>query len=431
MAARPSHTREVVRRLAAGGALTLAMGAGLSDDLQGTPDGRRGARVLHFDLPHLGGTQVLVPRATPTGIVLLLHRGASAPERSALLDAVPWHVMLVDVDVTRLVLPRPHACGDAAALLEDISRRAQRDAGLTSYRRPVVVATAGALPLAAAALAGSTDAALPAGVAVGRIADEEAITCVGGAVAPETGARVDRWRYAATPRVLGSPLEAALRTAATEPRRDPTPVQRWLRNFDLPLTAAWSSRPRAILALLSPASGWRASEDVLARRLADAGVHVVGIDALRSFWQRRSPRDVALELQRLTDALTSTGLPVYIGGRGFGAETMAVAGELMASRRAVTGVVLVDPGPIAFFEVEPPALARRPISPIDWSTRAAVERLRLPTLCVAQGPDSPATRLCGSLARRGQATLARTDGNAAALADAITRFVLGRQVPRT
>ena len=42
MAARPSHTREVVRRLAAGGALTLAMGAGLSDDLQRTPDGRRG-----------------------------------------------------------------------------------------------------------------------------------------------------------------------------------------------------------------------------------------------------------------------------------------------------------------------------------------------------------------------------------------------------
>jgi len=35
---------------------------------------------------------------------------------------------------------------------------------------------------------------------------------------------------------------------------------------------------------------------------------------------------VALELQRLTDALASTGLPVFIGGREFGAETMAVAG---------------------------------------------------------------------------------------------------------
>ena len=50
---------------------------------------------------------------------------------------------------------------------------------------------------------------------------------------------------------------------------------------------------------------------------------------------------------------------------------------------------------------------------------------------VAERVLREATRLCGSLARRGQATLARTDGNAAALADAITRFVLGRQVPRT
>jgi type IV secretory pathway VirJ component len=431
MAARPSRTREVVRRLAAGVVLTLAMGVGLGDDLKGTPDARRGARALHFDLPHLGGTPVLVPRAAPTGVVLLLHRGASSPERSALLDAVPWHVLLVDVDVTRLGDAGPASCTDAAALLEDISRRAQRDAGLTSYRRPVVVATAGALPLATAALAGSTDVALPAGVAVGRIADDEISECGDGGNSSTAGTRAERWRYAASPHVLGSPLEAALRAAAVEPRRDATPVQRWLRNFDLPLTAVWSSRPRAILALLSPARGWREPEEVLARRLADAGVHVVGIDALRSFWQRRSPRDVALELQRLTEALRSTGLPVYIGGRGFGAETMAVAGEMMSGSRAVAGVVLVDPGPTAFFEVEPPALARRPISPLDWSTRAAVQRLRLPTLCVAQGPDSPATLLCGSLAQRGQATLARTGGEASALAEAITRFVVGRMPPRT
>jgi hypothetical protein len=155
-------------------------------------------------------------------------------------------------------------------------------------------------------------------------------------------------------------------------------------------------------------------------------VHVVGIDALYSFWQRRSPRDVALELQRLTDALASTGLPVYIGGREFGAETMAVAGEMMTPARKVAGVVLVDPGPTAFFEVEPPALALRPTGPSDWSTRAAVTRLERPTLCVTHGDAANGSLLCRSLAGRGQAILSQTSADPAALADTIARFILRR-----
>ena len=182
-----------------------------------------------------------------------------------------------------------------------------------------------------------------------------------------------------------------------------------------------------MLVLLSPARGWRQPEEALARQLAGAGVHVVGIDALQSFWQRRSPRDVALELQRLTDALASTGLPVFIGGREFGAETMAVAGEMMAPNRKIAGVVLVDPGPTAFFEVEPPALALRPIGPSDWSTRAAVTRLERPTLCVTHAATSPGALLCRSLAGRGQATLAQTGANATALAQRDRRLHPARE----
>ena len=181
-----------------------------------------------------------------------------------------------------------------------------------------------------------------------------------------------------------------------------------------------------MLVLLSPARGWREPEEALAQRLATAGVHVVGIDALHSFWQRRSPRDVALELQRLTDALASTGLPVYIGGREFGAETMAVAGEMMTPARKIAGVVLVDPGPTAFFEVEPPALALRPTGPSDWSTRAAVTRLERPTLCVAHAVPVGDSLLCKSLAGRGQARLVQTGADASALANTIARFILGR-----
>ncbi len=277
-------------------------------------------------LPHLGTTPVEIPRATPTGVVLLLHREGTTAERTALVNAVPWHVLLVDVDTARL--GDGGDCAATAARLEDVSRRAQRDAGLTRYLRPVVVATSTALPFAAPAMAGAPDTALPAAVSVGARADDLDMSCP--ETSPGTIATVDsRWRFASSPLTLRVPLEQALAAAAREPARDTTPVERWLRHFDLPLTAAWSSHPRGMLVLLSSARGWRRPDDDLARHLAAAGVHVVGIDALRSFWQRRSPRDVALELQRLTDALASTGLPVFIGGREFGAETMAVAGEMM------------------------------------------------------------------------------------------------------
>lgn len=420
--------REAVRRTAAGLTLLLLAGAGLGDDLRSAPDARLGTRAIRLDLPYVGTSPAQVPQAAPTGVVLLLHRDAGMAERARLTDAVPWHVLLVDVDTRRLVDGATN-CAVAASRLEDVSRRAQRDAGLTRYFRPVVVATPTALPFAGAALAGAPDAAIPAAVSVGTRIDDLALTCAN-ASGPSLPISPSRWRFASSPLTLRTPLEEALATAAAPLPLDGTPVARWLQHFDLPLTAAWSSKPRGMLVLLSPARGWRQPEETLARRLADDGIHVVGIDALQSFWQRRSPRDVALELQRLTDALASTGLPVYLGGQEFGAETIAVVGEMMKPDRRVAGMVLVDPGPTAFFEVEPPALALRPTSPNDWSTRAAVSRIDRPTLCVTHAADSPAALLCGSLSGRGQATLAHTTGDASALARTITQFILARQSAR-
>lgn len=404
--------------------LLLAAGVGLGDDLRSAPDARLGARQVSLDLPHLGTSDVHIPRSTPTGVVLLMHRGGTSAERSALTQAVPWHVLLVDIDTTRLDMRGVPSCADAAALIEDVSRRAQRDAGLTRYLRPVVLATPGALSLAGPALAGASPGVFPAAVSVGAPIADLPTRC--DTVEPPRPQPMP-WRYASGPQTLRRPLEEALAAAALAPVGDGTPVQRWLRHFDLPLTAAWSSRPRGMLVLLSPARGWRQPEEALAQQLSAAGIHVIGIDALLSFWQRRSPRDVALELQRLTDALASTGLPVFIGGREFGAETMAVAGEMMAPDRKIAGVILVDPGPTAFFEVEPPALALRPTGPSHWSTRAAISRLERPTLCVTHDSNSPEALLCRSLAGRSQATQARTGASPSVLAHTIAAFILRRQ----
>src|SRR5690606_13984631 len=96
------------------------------------------------------------------------------------------------------------------------------------------------------------------------------------------------------------------------------PLDRWLASFRLPLSAAWTARPRAVLILMSDAHGLRADDHRLAASLAADGVPVLTVDALRYFWQRRSPRDVAFELKRLMGALQSLEVPVLVGGTGFG-----------------------------------------------------------------------------------------------------------------
>lgn len=417
--------------MAAGLVLLLTAGVAVNEDVQGLPDARRGSRAAVFDLPHLGSAPVHIPLTSPTGVVLLLHAGASPRERDPLIEAVPWHVLLVDVDVGRLGSSAT-GCAALADRLEDVSRRAQREAGITPYRPPVLVVAASALPVAAAALSGSLHTALPAAVALGISSEGPPPPRCPDPPSPGAGAhgggQIGRWYTARDAHMLAPLVEHAVKRAAVTPARHATPVQRWLRHFDLPLNTAWSSAPRAMLVLLSPARGWRAPDEALAQQLSKAGVHVIGIDALQSFWQRRSPRDAAHQLQRLTDALATTGLPIHIGGREFGAETMAVAGEMMASNRHVAGVVLVDPGPTAFFEVEPPALALRPFGPIEWSTRAAVLRLGRPTLCVTHAPGSSSGLLCSSLARRGQATQASTADDTSVLAHTIARFVLRTRV---
>src|SRR5918993_417352 len=118
-----SRVREVSRRFGAGFILLLAAGVGLGDDLRSAPEARLGAREVQLDLPHIGSTSVQIPRARPTGVVLFLHRAGSIAERTALASAVPGHVVLVDVDTTRLGAADAADCRAAADLLEDVSRR--------------------------------------------------------------------------------------------------------------------------------------------------------------------------------------------------------------------------------------------------------------------------------------------------------------------
>lgn len=417
--------REITRRLALGIFLAVAAGVSVGDDVVSAPDMRRGSHDVRAELPDgIGVTTLHVPRTPATGVALLLHDHDQAP-MTPVLDALAATTLLVPIDIARLVPDRPSVpCDLVVERLALAARRAQRDAGLHAYQPPVVVGIGRASPLARAVIGHSDAGLFPGGVGTPFASAPDA-------AAPCRAARplraATRWTSAAQ-HDLPEAVAAALVGDVPPMTTGHLPLDRWLAYFRLPLSAAWTAQPRAVLILMSDAHGLRARDHRLAMTLAAQGIPVLTVDALRYFWQRRSPRDVAFELKRLMGALRSLDVPILVGGTGFGAETMAVATRFVEDA-PVAGLVLVDPGPSAFFEVEPPLPALVPLLRRDWSTADAVAALDVPTLCVSSG--GRALLLCQELARTSRVTTEQLDpapvADEDALAAAITGFAVRHQ----
>jgi len=387
---------DLVRRLTLATLLALAAGVSVGDDVVTAPDARRGSRSLVADLPHpLGATTVHVPRTQPAGVALLVHDRDVGP-LDPLLDALAATTLLIPVDARTLAgLPSCEAFVDALAAT---SRRAQREAGLTAYHPPVVVGVGAASRAAQGAVTASPPGTFASGVGARVPRRRVAQAAPTDTPLPCTDVRAstdERWRLVRSSALVVETARA-LATPLPPPTTGHAPLDRWLTHFALPMTAAWAPRPRAVVILMSDARVLRQAPPDLAAALVARDVSVLTIDALRYLWQRHSPRDVAFELQRLLGALASLGVPVVVGGQGSGAETMAVAMRQVETPRP-DALLLVNPGPSAFFEVDPPLPALVPLLRPDWSTTEAVATLGLPTLCVSTG-DARARGVCAAIA---------------------------------
>jgi type IV secretory pathway VirJ component len=379
------------------------------------------------ELPALGPTLLHVPRTPATGVVVLLHDADAGPVLPV-LDALAASSLVVQVNADAWAVPGGASCRALADVLVTAARRSQREAGFTSYLRPVIAAHGRAAGFARDLVLATDPQVLPRGVGRASTTAVGPSRCV---VEPTTWSPTDasggsRWSPVTVTSSLSAEVVTAMEEAAAVRPMTSSALDRWLSNFQLPLTALWADQPRAVLVLMSDEGGLVTADATLARELVESGVSVVSIDALRYFWQRRSPRDVAFEIRRLAGALASTGLPVMVGGVGFGAETMAVTARMVEGQE-LAALVLIEPGPTAFFEVEPPAPAQLTLIRPDWSTPAAVTRAALPTLC-ASGASGRDQYLCRTLEGSGHAVTgvvprAEEPGRDQAIAALVADFV--------
>jgi type IV secretory pathway VirJ component len=117
-------------------------------------------------------------------------------------------------------------------------------------------------------------------------------------------------------------LAAGAAALVAQPALAQRNTAQWL--VDLASTKAKEPRKDVFAIILSGDGGWRDIDRTLGRNFRNRGVSVVGFDCLNWFWTRRSPQEVAAELDRVVALYVEKwGIPkVAIIGYSFGADIL-------------------------------------------------------------------------------------------------------------
>jgi type IV secretory pathway VirJ component len=200
------------------------------------------------------------------------------------------------------------------------------------------------------------------------------------------------------PRSVFDPDETGVHQDADQ--TSPQDIGAKLQELQLPLEVLWPPAARSVVIFVSGDGGWADLDRGVAKRLAAHGVAVVGWNALRYFWQGKTPQRFADDLSRLIRVLPPEDV-IFAGGYSFGAEivpVVAATGSHDPALSRIVGLTLLGPGKFATFEVSPLDWIRRSTT-TDHPVRPAIESAGLPVLCVA--PDGETDSGCPAGTRPG------------------------------
>ncbi len=243
--------------------------------------------------------------------------------------------------------------------IEDISKRVQRQFGVTRYRTPLLVGRGEGGTLAYAALTQSPYVTVAGAVALDPVPVlETKVSLCPGATAtpagggftyanktdlpgswtytyttapatapdwakPEQGAHISGWKRW----LYGDDITYLVRPLLGSANSDPAGLD------DLPLTPIPSTQDGDTLAvILSGDGGWRDIDRTIGEALAKDNIAVVGWDTLRYFWQPHPATQVAADLGRVINSYGKlwNRKRILLIGYSFGADVLPAAYNLLA-----------------------------------------------------------------------------------------------------
>lgn len=152
--------------------------------------------------------------------------------------------------------------------------------------------------------------------------------------------------------------------------------------------------------ILTGDGGWAALDREIGETLQSQGIPAVGFNALKYFWQARTPEQTAADISRVLAHYRATWQRSHILliGYSFGAEVLPfVLNRLPPEERAHVALgVLLAPSREASFEFHALDWIGAGASATDLPVAPELERLRVPTLCV-YGSDEAEDSACTDL----------------------------------
>jgi type IV secretory pathway VirJ component len=285
-----------------------------------------GASLERIDGGRLGQVGLFEPAGRPTGFVYLFSDSSGwTPDLQQAAESLRrTGAVVVGVDLSRYLrglAASDDGCHYVISELELLSRRLQKEMGFDRYLSPILAGVGEGGTLAYAALAQSPAATIEGAVSVdpSPVLETRVGLCEGAPVRAAAGGGFSYgpqahlpgwWRVSST-----QPLPAELAALVT-PTEKPTgrPSERLVAVLrpllesrptgaaesdlhDLPLTEIRVDHPGSLMAVIySGDGGWRDIDKQIGGFLGEHGVPVVGVDALRYFWNTKTPEEVAGDL---------------------------------------------------------------------------------------------------------------------------------------
>jgi len=328
----------------------------------------------------LGDVRLVKPDVSPQGLVFLFSSAegwSSEDDRVAAGLAHEGAIVIgVDFDAYRKALDASEGqCLYLLSEIESLSQQVQRSEGVASYASPLLVGSGEAGALVSAALTQTPFATVAGVVAVDPTeAVRTRLPLCPGAKSQRTEAG---FVYAPVKTLTGTWTVGLTRTADVAGRahvkaaiaagmpgtltegaenESPdallvrlaaaqlTPVEPSVATLHLPLVELSATAPTDVMAVvLSGDGGWRDLDKTIAEWLRNHGVNVVGWDSLRYFWTKRTPEDVARDLDSVLRTYGERwhARNVALIGYSFGADVLPFAYNRLTDE-ARTDVVQVS-----------------------------------------------------------------------------------------
>jgi type IV secretory pathway VirJ component len=167
-------------------------------------------------------------------------------------------------------------------------------------------------------------------------------------------------------------------------------------DFDLPVIAypaADSNQNETLVLLLSGDGGWLDFEDQLSLQFSRAGFNTIGFNSRDYFWERKTPRQTADDLNMLLRIYINQYQPkkIILCGYSFGADVVPFIYNRLRPglKNRITAIAMLSPFATTDFKIHTSDLLNIAKDNRRYKVKTEIDRVKIPIYCFYGRDEEP------------------------------------------